>query len=93
MTVIDVRPRQEYEAGHIPGALSIPVAELKRRLKTLPRNRQIVAYCRGPYCVMAKEAVQILKKKGYRAAWLDLGVPEWKEMGLPVAQRAPAITQ
>ena len=92
VTVIDVRPRKEYEAGHIPGALSIPVAELKRRLKTLPRNRQIVAYCRGPYCVMAKEAVQILKERGYRAARLDLGVPEWKEMGLPVAHRAPAIT-
>ena len=82
--VLDVRPREEYEAAHLRGAVSVPLPELRRRLKKLPRNREIVAYCRGPYCVMATEAVELLRKKGYRASRLDLGVPEWREEGFPI---------
>jgi rhodanese-related sulfurtransferase len=81
VTVIDVRPRQEFEAGHIPGALSIPLAELKKRLRDLPKNRDVVAYCRGPYCVMALDAVDILRKKGFRAHRLEHGVVEWQARG------------
>jgi rhodanese-related sulfurtransferase/biotin operon repressor len=82
--VLDVRPREEYDAGHLMGAISVPLSELKRRLKKLPLKREIVAYCRGPYCVMATEAVELLRKKGYRATRLDLGVPEWREEGFPI---------
>jgi rhodanese-related sulfurtransferase/predicted transcriptional regulator len=82
--VLDVRPRQEYDAGHLIGAISVPVSELKRRLRKLPRKREIVAYCRGPYCVMATEAVELLRRKGYRATRVDLGVPEWQKMGFPI---------
>ncbi len=67
VTVLDVRPPEEYRAGHIPGALSIPLGELKARLKELPKDREVVAYCRGPYCVMAVEAVELLRKKGFAA--------------------------
>lgn len=67
VTVLDVRPREEYRAGHIPGALSIPVGELKARLRELPKDREVVAYCRGPYCVMALEAVELLRKRGFTA--------------------------
>jgi rhodanese-related sulfurtransferase/DNA-binding transcriptional ArsR family regulator len=81
VTVIDVRPVEEYRAGHIPGALSIPVAELKARLKELPKNREVVAYCRGPYCVMAVEAVELLRKKGYRAQRMEAGVVDWRARG------------
>lgn len=84
-TVLDVRPRDEYRAGHIRGALSIPLAELRRRLAELPRNRDIVAYCRGPYCVMAVEAVRILRGHGLRAARLEDGVLEWRARGFDVA--------
>jgi rhodanese-related sulfurtransferase len=81
VTVIDVRPPEEFEAGHIPGALSIPLAQLKKRLGDLPRNRDVVAYCRGPYCVMALDAVEILRKKGFRAHRLEHGVVEWQALG------------
>jgi rhodanese-related sulfurtransferase/DNA-binding transcriptional ArsR family regulator len=81
VTVLDVRPVEEYRAGHIPGAISIPVPELKRRLAELPRDREIVAYCRGPYCVMAVEAVALLRKKGFRAHRMEQGVTDWRARG------------
>lgn len=81
VTVLDVRPEPEYRAGHLPGALSIPVAALKARLKELPKDRTIVAYCRGPYCVMAVEAVELLKKKGFVAHRMEQGVLEWRAQG------------
>lgn len=81
VTVLDVRPEEEFRAGHIPGALSIPVGELKARLKEVPKGRAVVAYCRGPYCVMAVEAVALLRKKGYRAERMELGVLEWRARG------------
>lgn len=84
-TVIDVRPRNEYEAGHVPGALSVPVEELKRRLKDLPKSREVLAYCRGPYCVFSLDAVKVLRKHGYRARRTDDGLPGWRMAGLPVA--------
>ncbi len=84
VTVVDVRPTEEYRAGHIPGALSIPVAQLKRRLREIPKGREVVAYCRGPYCVYSVEAVEILRKHGYKARRTDEGLPEWRAGGLPV---------
>ena len=84
-TVLDVRPREEYMAGHIAGAISIPLGELQKRLKDLPRQHEIVAYCRGPYCVLAVKAVEMLRKKGFRAIRLEDGVPDWRARGLPVA--------
>ncbi len=81
VTVLDVRPVEEHRAGHLPGALSIPVAELKARLKELPRDRDVVAYCRGPYCVMAVEAVELLRKKGFNAHRLEQGVADWRARG------------
>lgn len=85
VTVIDVRPGDEYEAGHIPGALSIPVAELKRRLRELPKRREVIAYCRGPYCVFSLEAVALLRQHGFRARRADDGLPGWREAGFPIA--------
>lgn len=85
VTVLDVRPAEEYRAGHIPGAISLPLAVLERRLATLPRDRELVAYCRGPYCVLAVEAVQRLRREGFRAVRLEDGVPEWRARGLAVA--------
>jgi rhodanese-related sulfurtransferase len=79
--VLDVRPVEEYHAAHIPGALSVPVAELKQRMKGLPKNQEIVAYCRGPYCVMAVEAVELLNNKGFRARRMEQGVMEWRARG------------
>lgn len=81
VTVLDVRPSEEYRAGHLPGALSIPVGELKARFKELPRGREIVAYCRGPYCVMAVEAVEQLRAKGFKAHRMEQGVLEWRARG------------
>jgi rhodanese-related sulfurtransferase len=81
VTVIDVRPREEYLAGHIPGAVSLPLGELKKRLRDLPRGEDIVAYCRGPYCVMALDAVDLLRRKGFRAHRMEQGVPEWRAQG------------
>jgi rhodanese-related sulfurtransferase len=83
--VLDVRPPEEYRAGHIPGAVSIPLKELRNHLSKLPRRREIVAYCRGPYCVLAVEAVKLLRAKGFRAVRMEDGVPEWRAQGLPVA--------
>ena len=81
VTVLDVRPPEEYRAGHIPGALSIPVGELKARLRELPKDREVVAYCRGPYCVMAVEAVELLRKKDFTAHRLEQGVIDWRARG------------
>jgi rhodanese-related sulfurtransferase/DNA-binding transcriptional ArsR family regulator len=89
VTVIDVRPRDEYEAGHIPGAISIPVPELMRRTSELPKRKEVIAYCRGPYCVYALEAVTLLRKQGYRARRADEGLPEWRSRGLPVVHTRP----
>ena len=81
VTLIDVRPSEEYVAGHIPGAISLPLGELERRLGTLRKHRDIVAYCRGPYCVMALDAVDLLRRKGFRAHRMEHGVPEWRAQG------------
>jgi len=88
--VLDVRPVAEYQEGHISGARSIPVAELESRLKDLPKRRTIVAYCRGPYCVFADEAVALLMSKGFRAIRLDVGLPDWKLQGGAVAHGGTA---
>lgn len=88
VTVLDVRPTEEYAAGHLPGALNIPLAELEKNLKRLPRGREIVAYCRGPYCVLAFEAVSRLRAAGITARRLQQGFPEWKQAGLPVERDA-----
>lgn len=85
VTALDVRPEDEFEAGHIPGALSIPMRELARRLSEVPRDREVVAYCRGPYCVYALEAVQLLRARGYRARRMQGGLPEWRAEGRDVA--------
>ena len=84
VTVVDVRPADEYEAGHIPGALSVPVPELKRRLRELPKRREVIAYCRGRYCVYSLDAVTVLRKLGYRARRAHEGLPDWRAAGLPV---------
>lgn len=84
VTVLDVRPPQEYGAGHIPGAVSIPLEELERRLAELPDDQEIVAYCRGPYCVLAPQAVELLRRRGYPARRLRDGFPEWRADGFPV---------
>jgi rhodanese-related sulfurtransferase len=81
VTLIDVRPREEYLAAHIPGAISVPLADLGKRLGTLQKRRDIVAYCRGPYCVMALDAVDLLRRKGFRAHRMEHGVPEWRAQG------------
>ena len=87
VTVLDVRPVEEYRAGHIPGALSIPVGELKARLKELRKGRVIVAYCRGPYCVMAKQAVELLRRSGFEAHRMEEGVADWRARGWRVERR------
>ena len=84
ITVVDVRPPDEFQAGHIPGAVSVPVPELKRRLRELPKSREVIAYCRGRYCVYSLEAVTMLRKHGYRARRAHEGLPDWKAAGLPV---------
>lgn len=84
VTVVDVRPEDEYRAGHIPGALSIPLGELEERLERLPRDREIVAYCRGPWCVLSLEAVAALRRAGFASRRLDAGLPDWRVRGLPV---------
>jgi rhodanese-related sulfurtransferase len=81
VTVIDVRPSEEFEAGHIPNAISVPLPELKKRLRELPKRREVIAYCRGPYCVMALDAVEILRAKGFRAHRMEHGVVEWRAKG------------
>lgn len=84
VTVVDVRPAEEYAAGHLPGAINLPVTELDEHPARLPRNREIVAYCRGPFCVLSFEAVAELRKRGLKARRLETGFPEWKMAGLPV---------
>lgn len=84
VTVLDVRPAEEYRAGHVPGAVSIPVGELEARLDELPRDRDVVAYCRGPYCVMAVEAVGLLRENGFTADRMETGVTEWRNRGWQV---------
>jgi rhodanese-related sulfurtransferase len=81
VTLIDVRPGEEYAAGHIPGAISMPLPDLPKRLKELQKRRDVVAYCRGPYCVMALDAVDFLRRKGFRAHRLEHGIPEWRALG------------
>ena len=85
VVVLDVRPVEEYLAGHIPGALSVPLDQLEGAVSRLPKRSEIVAYCRGPYCVLAPQAVERLREKGYRARRLAGGLPEWRLAGLPVA--------
>lgn len=85
VVILDVRPAEEFAAGHIPGALSVPLDQLDAALARLPRRAEIVAYCRGPYCVLAPQAVERLRAKGYTARRLDGGLPEWRLAGLPVA--------
>jgi rhodanese-related sulfurtransferase len=82
--VIDVRPKNEYLANHIAGALPIPLEQLKQRLSDLPRSKEVVAYCRGPFCVLAKEAVELLRSHGFRATQLEDSVQDWIASGLPV---------
>jgi len=88
VTVLDVRPEDEYAAGHLPKAINIPLRELTRRLSELPRSREIVAYCRGPYCVLAFEAVALLRERGFKVRRLEEGFPEWKAAGLPLGRSA-----
>ena len=85
VVVLDVRPTPEFTAGHIPGARSVPVTELRQQLRHLPKDLEVAAYCRGPYCVYADDAVRMLRRRGYRARRLEDGFPEWKRAGLPVA--------
>lgn len=88
MVILDARPTHEYAAGHIVGAISVPVDELQKRLRQLPKRKEYVAYCRGPYCIYADRAVELLRANGRRARRLLDGFPEWKAAGLPVATRA-----
>jgi len=84
VTVLDVRPTEEYRSGHIPGALSVPLDQLKAVLAELPADEEIVAYCRGPYCVLAVKAVEVLRAKGFNAIRLEESVQDWRALGLPV---------
>jgi len=86
--VLDVRPTAEFEAGHVVGARSVPITELRKQLRALPRDAEVVAYCRGPYCVYADQAVMQLQRSGYRARRLEDGFPEWQRAGLPIATGA-----
>jgi rhodanese-related sulfurtransferase len=86
VVVLDVRPAPEFAAGHIAGARSLPIADLARRLRDLPKDREVVAYCRGPYCVYADDAVRLLHRRGYQARRLEDGYPEWARAGLPTAR-------
>ena len=86
VTVLDVRPAEEYRAGHIPGAINVPVDKLEGYLARLPKRKEVVAYCRGPYCLMSFDAVEKLRKRGWRARRLANGLPEWRAAGLPVVQ-------
>lgn len=92
VVVLDVRPREEYLAGHIPGAISIPLAELEASLANLPGDAEVVAYCRGPYCVLAPQALTVLRRHGFRARRLQDGLPEWRRAGLPVAIGEEAVS-
>lgn len=86
VTLLDVRPEDEFALGHLPGAINVPLKTLERRLAQFPRDREIVAYCRGPYCVMSFEAVAFLRERGFKVRRLADGYPEWRAHGLPVEQ-------
>lgn len=86
VTVLDVRPPEEFAAGHVPGAVNIPIHQLERRLSELPRRKEVVAYCRGPFCLMSFDAVRLLRAKGLKAKRLQDGLPEWRSAGLPTEQ-------
>jgi len=88
VTLLDVRPREEYDAGHIPGAFSVPLSELEARLAEFPRDREVVAYCRGPYCVLALKAVEVLRAEGFHATRMEEGVPDQRARGLPIETTA-----
>lgn len=87
MTLLDVRPEEEYIGGHLPGALNIPLRELASRLTELPKDTEIVAYCRGPHCILSVEAVEYLRRQGYRIRRFDEGYPEWVAAGLQTEQQ------
>ena len=89
VTVLDVRPKEEYEAGHVQGAINIPIEELELHLEQFDPKQEIVAYCRGPHCILAFDAVEQLRKKGFQARRLENGYPEWKVAGLPIEQVNP----
>lgn len=89
VVIVDVRPHEEFEAGHLPGAISIPVDELAKRSKELPKGRRIVTYCRGPYCAYSHVAVRLLRRRGFDAVRLQDGLPEWEVSKLPVERDAP----
>lgn len=84
VTVLDVRPPEEHVAGHLPGAINVPLSSIAGQLKRLPKGREVIAYCRGPYCLLSVDAVALLRQKGYKARRLEDGFPEWKASGLPV---------
>ena len=84
ITVLDVRPAEEYAAGHLPGAINVPVDRLEKYLSKLPKRKEVLAYCRGPYCLMSVEAVEKLRRRGFKAKRLQNGYPEWRAAGLPV---------
>jgi len=84
VTVLDVRPEEEYAAGHLPGAINVPIEKLEGYLTKLPKRKEIIAYCRGPYCLMSFEAVEKLRRRGFKAKRLEDGYPEWRAAGLPV---------
>lgn len=90
VTLLDVRPEDEYRAGHIPGAISVPPESVDQHLAQLPRDREVIAYCRGPYCVYAASAVEALRGAGFRARRMEAGVPDWRELGLPVDSETTA---
>ncbi|OGA07286.1 MAG: ArsR family transcriptional regulator [Betaproteobacteria bacterium RIFCSPLOWO2_02_FULL_65_20] len=84
VTVLDVRPAKEFAAGHLPGAINVPIEDLGKRLGRFPKGREVIAYCRGPYCLLSVDAVALLRVKGFKARRLQDGFPEWKASGLPV---------
>ncbi|MGZ9087272.1 MAG: ArsR/SmtB family transcription factor [Rhodoplanes sp.] len=86
VVVLDVRPREEFSAGHLPHSINIPIHELAKRLKELPKRKEVIAYCRGPYCLMSYDAVTLLRKKGMKARRMEAGLPEWRAAGLPVVR-------
>jgi rhodanese-related sulfurtransferase/predicted transcriptional regulator len=86
VVVLDVRPPEEFLAGHLPYSINIPVHELAKRLKELPKRKEVIAYCRGPYCLMSYDAVTLLRKKGMNARRMEAGLPEWRAAGLPVVR-------
>ena len=90
VTVLDVRPTEEYNAGHVAGAISVPLNELQQRLANLPRDQEIVAYCRGPYCVLSVQAVEMLRAKGFKAVRIEEGIQDFRAMGFQIAVEEPA---